>query len=73
MPDYFAMNPQLAQLMCGFPERLHPVSQHLLEAYLSGKLVTHEFLRFFSLPNSDYIALAQCFVSLLFNGAPSAL
>ena len=63
MPDYLAMNPQLAQLMCGFPDRLHPVSQHLLEAYLSGKLLTHEFLRFFSLPNSDYIPLAQAGLS----------
>jgi len=28
-------------------------------------MTTQEFLRFFSLPNSDYIPLAQCFVTML--------
>ena len=66
------MNFVVAKMLCGFPTRLHPVSQMFLDAYTAGKLTTAEFLRFFSLPNSDYIALGQCFVNLLANGAPSA-
>lgn len=28
----------------------------------------HEFLRMFSLPNSDYIPLARCFVTIVVKG-----
>lgn len=67
------MNFQIAQSLCDFPERLHPVSQMFLDYYIVGRLAAHEFLRFFSLPNSDYIPLGQCLVTLLANGAPSAM
>ncbi len=59
------MNPQIAQLACNFPDRLHPASSLFLDAFLEGRMTTQEFLRFFSLPNSDYIPLAKCFIELL--------
>ncbi len=59
------MAPEMAMALCQFPQRLHPVSQSVLDHYLSGALTTPEFMRFFSLPNSDYIALARCLVDLL--------
>lgn len=52
-------------IVCEFPLRLHPVSQSLLESFIAGLISTPEFLRFFSLPNSDYIPLAQCFITAL--------
>ncbi|MFQ5995625.1 MAG: hypothetical protein ACE5K1_11090 [Acidiferrobacterales bacterium] len=61
----------LAQILCGFPDRLHPVSQIFLDAYVAGEMTSAQFLRFFSLPNSDYIPLGQCLVNLVVNGAPS--
>ncbi|MDJ0894179.1 MAG: hypothetical protein QNJ92_03485 [Alphaproteobacteria bacterium] len=48
--------------VCDFPERLHPVSAKLLDYFLSGDISAPLFQRFFSLPNSDYIALAACIV-----------
>ena len=65
------MNPQLALQLCGFPERLHPVSQQFLDHFLAGEMLVQHFQRFFSLPNSDYIPLAACLVKLLSEGAPS--
>ncbi len=64
------MAPQVAQSLCGFPSRLHPVSKLFLDDFLSGSLAAQDFLRFFSLPNSDYIPLARCLVLLLSGGAP---
>ena len=51
--------------VCGFPASLHPVSQMLLDSYLSGRLWVAPFLRAFSLPNSDYVPLGQCLVTVL--------
>ena len=59
------MDPLIAQLACNFPGHLHPVSRLFLDAFLQGRMTTQEFLRFFSLPNSDYIPIAKCFVTLL--------
>ncbi len=59
------MPPQIAHVACNFPDRLHPVSQLFLDAFIQGRMTTPEFLRFFSLPNSDYIPLARCLVTLL--------
>jgi len=50
---------------CGMPARLHPVSQMFLDRYVEGAISLDNFLRFFSLPNSDYIPLAQCIVQTL--------
>lgn len=65
------MVPQLAQLICGFPERLHPASQQFLDNFVAGAMTPEAFLRFFSLPNSDYIALGSCFVSVLMGLGPA--
>ncbi len=51
------MSPEI--LAC-LPERLHPVSLMFLEQWLSGALPTHEFLRWFHMPNSTYLPVAQC-------------
>ncbi len=59
------MPPEVAMIVCQFPLRLHPVSQSLLDSFIAGAISTPEFLRFFSLPNSDYIPLARCFVTAL--------
>lgn len=59
------MDPLIAQFVCNFPDRLHPVSRLFLDAFLEGRMTTQQFLRFFSLPNSDYIPIAKCLVSLL--------
>lgn len=59
------MSPEVAMVVCEFPARLHPVSQLFLDHYIAGEISTPEFLRFFSLPDSDYIPLAQCFVAAL--------
>ncbi len=59
------MQPELPMILCQFPDRLHPVSENILGHWLSGVLTTPEFLRFFSLPDSDYIPLARCLVDLL--------
>lgn len=54
----------VAALTCDFPERLHPVSRLFLDAFLEGRMSASDFQRFFSLPNSDYIPLAECLVRL---------
>ena len=59
------MSPEVAMIVCEFPARLHPVSQLFLDHFIAGDMSTPDFLRFFSLPNSDYIPLAQCFVTAL--------
>ena len=51
--------------VCEFPARLHPVSEVFLHAWLRGDMSTGQFQRYFSLPNSDYIALAECLVQSL--------
>lgn len=55
----------IAHLVCDFPARLHPASRIFLDAFLDGRMTAAEFQRFFSLPNSDYIPLAECLVRLL--------
>ncbi|GMQ76689.1 MAG: hypothetical protein BMS9Abin01_1977 [Gammaproteobacteria bacterium] len=59
------MTPELAQAICQFPDRLHPASQLFFERFVDGFMTTADFMRFFSLPNSDYIALAQCFMQVM--------
>ena len=58
----------LAQTLCGFPERLHPVSQLFLDSFVAGDMSRLDFVRFFSLPNSDYLALAYCFAEVFAGG-----
>src|SRR3546814_8247076 len=47
-------------LVC-LPEPLPPVSRLFLENWLAGDLATAAFLRWFHMPNSDYLAVAECF------------
>jgi hypothetical protein len=47
-------------LIACLPERLHPVSRAFLEAWLNGEMSTAEFLRWFHMPNSSYLEVAQC-------------
>jgi hypothetical protein len=56
--------------LCNFPLRLHPVSELIMYYYNEGRVSTAEFLRFFSLPNSDYIELAACYVNMIMGLAP---
>jgi len=64
------MSPTQAQYLCDFPDRIHPVSRLILDYYIDGVISTGEFLRFFSLPNSDYISLAACYVSMITGSVP---
>jgi hypothetical protein len=59
------MTPELAQAICHFPDRLHPVSQLFFDRFVQGYMTTADFMRFFSLPNSDYIELGHCFVQVM--------
>jgi hypothetical protein len=52
-----------AEVLACLPQTLDPVSQKFLDHWLSGFLSTPEFLRFFHLPNSDYLPVAQCLLS----------
>jgi len=65
------MNALIAQSLCEFPARLHPVSQMFLDAFVAGRMLQADFLRFFSLPNSDYIPLGQCLVQIMSAGVPA--
>lgn len=56
------------KLLICLPERLHPVSKKFLEAWLSGDMSTAEFLRWFHMPNSDYLPVAQCLLSAVAGG-----
>ncbi len=47
------------------PERLHPVSRIFLDYYLRGEMTTAEFLRWFHMPNSDYLDVARCVVRVV--------
>jgi len=47
------------------PDDLHPVSRIFLDSWLAGDLPTSGFLRFFHLPNSDYLDVAQCILAAM--------
>ena len=48
------------EVMACLPERLHPVSRMILEAFLDGRITRQDFLWGFHLPNSDYLHLTDC-------------
>ena len=52
------------RLQVCLPYRLHPVSRHFLERWLAGTLSTPLFRRFFHLPNSTYLSVGECLVSI---------
>ena len=41
-----------------------------LEAWLAGEMSTAQFLRWFHMPNSDYLEVAQCLLMAVSNGPP---
>jgi hypothetical protein len=53
------------RIECDFPDVLHPVSEGILNNYVDGVISVSDFLRWFSMPNSEYIDLAQCIVLML--------
>lgn len=44
------------------PDRLHPASEMFLTYYLKGEMTTAEFIRWFHMPNSDYLEVGRCIV-----------
>ena len=42
------------------PDQLHPMSAQYLRYYLDGIWTTEQFLRWFHMPNSSYLPVAQC-------------
>ena len=55
-----------ADLQACLPERLHPFSRQILDGWLLGELPTHEFLRWFHMPNSDYLPVSECLLKAVF-------
>ena len=51
-------------LVC-LPDPLHPVSRMFLEHWLAGDLATAEFLRWFHMPNSAYLSVAECVLAVV--------
>lgn len=49
-------------MVCLPDDRLHPASGTFLQQYLDGRMSEELFRIYFSLPNSDYIALSGCIV-----------
>jgi hypothetical protein len=47
------------------PDQIHWFSQAILDYYLSGRITTGEFLRWFHMPNSSYLAAGECVVAHL--------
>ncbi len=52
-----------AQLISCLPDGLHWFSAQIFDYYIAGSISTGEFLRWFHMPNSDYIPAAECIVS----------
>lgn len=64
MPVHLAMYE-----VCHMVQPLHPVSQLFLDAFTRGEMSSDLFQRFFSLPNSDYIGLAECILHTILPAA----
>ncbi len=56
------MLPEIASCMHG---SVHWFSQQVLDYYLTGRVSTGEFLRWFHMPNSDYLSISECIVHRL--------
>lgn len=52
----------LEQARSCLPASLHPFSAKVFNLYASGLITTGEFLRWFHMPNSDYLPLGVCIV-----------
>ncbi len=58
--------PLSARIQACLPADLHPVSADFLDAWLVGEMPTREFLRWFHMPNSDYLPVAECLLRAVF-------
>lgn len=47
------------------PERLHPMSRLFLDRWFTGAMPTMQFLRWFHMPNSNYLLVARCLLSVV--------
>lgn len=56
--------PGVETLAC-MPDHIHWFSQVILDHYLAGEITTGEFMRWFHMPNSDYLAASECIVAHL--------
>jgi hypothetical protein len=54
--------PEMAVCM---PDHIHWFSQVILDYYLSGTISTQEFMRWFHMPNSEYLTISECIVARL--------
>jgi hypothetical protein len=54
-----------AEIAGCLPDQLHWFSQQILDYYLTGRISTGEFLRWFHMPNSDYLLSSECIAHLL--------
>lgn len=54
-----------AEIADCMPDHLHWFSQQILDYYLNGRISTGEFLRWFHMPNSDYLRPGECIAHLL--------
>lgn len=54
-----------AEMVLCVPDHLHWFSQMILDYYLSGTISTQEFMRWFHMPNSDYLTVSECIVGRL--------
>ena len=50
------------------PERLHPMSRLFLDRWFGGAMPTMQFLRWFHMPNSTYLLVARCLLSVVAHG-----
>jgi len=56
------------RMICDMPIDLHPASASILRSWLHGVVSANDFQRFFSMPNSDYIPIAECLVRAMLGG-----
>ena len=47
------------------PERLQPMSRLFLDRWFGGAMPTMQFLRWFHMPNSNYLLVARCLLSVV--------
>lgn len=54
-----------AEVLACLPDHLHWFSRAILDHYLAGSITAGEFMRWFHMPNSDYLMVSECVVALL--------
>ena len=54
--------PEMAICM---PDHIHWFSQLILDYYLTGQISTQEFMRWFHMPNSEYLMMGDCIAQIV--------